>query len=470
MASNTFNLAFDKHVPKADLPVSQQRQKWFWEFMKPFLVTVMLYSIMYFVRDDFKAAQPLLKTQLHLTTSQLGLIGFAFSIAYGIGKVVVGYFMVGKDNKKCASIMLVAASIVVACFGFFLTMEHVPMGWLLALWAINGVVQCSAGPCCSAVIANWTTKKNYGRYYGIWNASHNIGGGLVGIFALWCANTFFHGKVAGMFIMPAIVAFIVGIICFFVGKNRPQDIGWESAETIFDEPAKEEDTTGANESTWTIFRKYLLTNPLVWILCVSDVFAYVMRIGIDNWSSLRVTEQLGFSNEVGAQAILYFAMGSMVGCIIWGSLSDIMKGRPGLVSLICIGLTPIPLFIYQNGRTPMVVLISLFFLGMFVFGPQVLIGISIVNQVPKKATALAGGMMGCFGYLFGDSTAKVLLSRIADSAASGLNIFGHVLHGWGATFSVLYVAVICAFILQVIVAITEEKKIRRANKAKVTAQ
>lgn len=470
MSGNTFNLAFGKHVPKINMPVSEQRKKWFMEFMKPFIISVLLYSFMYFVRDDFKAAQPLLKTQLHMTTTDLGLIGTAFSLAYGIGKIIVGYIVTDKDNKKAASIMLMGASIIVACFGFLLTFNHIALGWLLAFWAINGLFQCGAGPCCSGVIMNWTTKKNYGRYYGIWSASHNIGGGLAGMFALWCANTFFHGSVAGMFIAPAIVAFIMGIICFTVGKNRPEDLGWESTETIFGEPAKEEDVSSEGESTWTIFCKYLLKNPLVWMLCFSDVFAYIMRTGVDNWSSLRLTEQLGFSTDVGAQAIFYFGLGSMIGCITWGAVSDALKGRPALVSLICLAAVNVPMVFYQRGTTPTGVLISIFFVGLFAFGPQVLIGISLLNQVPKKAAALAGGLLGAFAYLLGDSTAKALLAKIADSSASGINLFGHVLHGWGDTFTVIYVAIACAFVIQLIVALAEEKKIRAARKPEVAAQ
>ncbi len=464
----TFDLAFDKHVPKVDLPLSDQRKRWFTEFMKPFLMVTLLYSTMYFVRDDFKAAQPLLKQQMGLTTQQLGLIGFAFSVAYGIGKIIVGYIVTNKDNKKVASIMLLAASILVLCVGFLLTMNSVPFGWFLSLWAVNGVIQCAAGPACAGTILNWTTSKNYGRYYGAWSASHNIGGGLAGIFSLWCAQTFFGGHVYGMFIAPAIVAFVVAFICFFVGKNRPEDLGWGTAEQIFGEPPKVEDEESTNDSTWELFRKYLLTNPLVWVLCFSDVFAYVLRVGIDNWSSLRVTEQLGFSNQVGAQAIFYFGMGSLVGCLIWGAISDAFGGRPGLVSLIDLGLAAIPLAVYQAAKTPFTVMVSLFFLGMFAFGPQVLIAISQFAVVPKKAAALAGGILGAFAYLLGDSTGKLVLARIADSTASGITLFGHNFHGWNDTFALLYLAVACSFVLQIFVAIHEEKKIRARKKLAAT--
>lgn len=463
VSGQLFNFAFDKHVPKSGLPIADQRKQWFAQFLKPYVAIIILYITMYLVRNNFKAAQPLMKQQLGITTQQLGLIGFVFSIVYGIGKIVVGYLVTGKDNKKVASTMLFLSSLVVICIGMLFTMSHVPLGWLIVLWALNGLFQCAGGPSCASVISNWTTKTNYGRFLGVWNASHNIGGGLAGVFAIWCAQTFFGGHVAGMFIIPGLVALVVAVCCFLLGRNRPEDLGWESAEKIFDEPAKPEDVESRNDSTWQIFRKYLLTNPWVWVLCVSNVFVYLIRIGIDNWAPLRVTEQLRLSNQIGAQTIFYFEMGALIGCLIWGLVSDFLGGRPALVSTLCALCLPFAMAGYQLGRTPAVLYVSLFFLGMLIFGPQMLINISMLNQIPKKANVLSGGMVGAFAYLFGDSTAKVLLARIADSSADGLHLFGLVLHGWNDTFVVLYIAIACAVILLGSVALMEERRIRRGR-------
>lgn len=128
MADRIFDIHLDKHVPKATIPVAEQRHLWFREFMKPYLMVIILYITMYLVRNNFKAAQPLMKQQLGITTQQLGVIGFVFSVVYGIGKIVVGYLVTGKDNKKIASIMLFCSSIVVICIGFLFTLSHVPMG------------------------------------------------------------------------------------------------------------------------------------------------------------------------------------------------------------------------------------------------------------------------------------------------------------------------------------------------------
>ena len=85
-------------------------------------------------------------------------------------------------------------------------------------------------------------------------------------------------------------------------------------------------------------------------------------------------------------------------------------------------------------------------MGFLVFGPQLLIGVAAVGFVPKKAIGAADGIKGTFAYLIGDSFAKLGLGMIAD----GTPVFG--LTGWAGT---------C---LMAIVAVMEERKIRREKK------
>ncbi|MGK3569578.1 hypothetical protein ACSLPB_22630, partial [Escherichia coli] len=103
-------------------------------------------------------------------------------------------------------------------------------------------------------------------------------------------------------------------------------------------------------------------------------------------------------------------------------------------------------------------LASLFALGFLVFGPQLLIGVAAVGFVPKKAIGAADGIKGTFAYLIGDSFAKLGLGMIAD----GTPVFG--LTGWAGTFAALDIAAIGCICLMAIVAVMEERKIRREKK------
>ena len=91
------------------------------------------------------------------------------------------------------------------------------------------------------------------------------------------------------------------------------------------------------------------------------------------------------------------------------------------------------------------------------FGPQLLIGVAAVGFVPK-AIGAADGIKGTFAYLIGDSFAKLGLGMIAD----GTPVFG--LTGWAGTFAALDAAAVGCICLMAIVAIFEERKIRREKR------
>ena len=141
--------------------------------------------------------------------------------------------------------------------------------------------------------------------------------------------------------------------------------------------------------------------------------------------------------------------------------NKVINGRRALVACIALALIIATLGVYQHASNQYVYLASLFALGFLVFGPQLLIGVAAVGFVPKKAIGAADGIKGTFAYLIGDSFAKLGLGMIAD----GTPVFG--LTGWAGTFAALDAAAIGCICLMAIVAIFEERKIRREKKNRI---
>ncbi|MEB7824821.1 hexose-6-phosphate:phosphate antiporter [Staphylococcus chromogenes] len=447
-------------LPNKGIPLSVQRKLWLRYFLQAFFVVFFTYMAMYLIRNNFKAAQPLLKEEIGLTTTELGLIGLAFSITYGLGKTVLGYFVDGKNTKKIISFLLIVSAIVVLLMGFTLSYFGNVLGIFIVLWGLNGVFQSVGGPASYSTISRWAPRTKRGRFLGFWNASHNIGGAIAGGLALWGAYTFFNGSVIGMFIFPAVIALIIGVIGLFIGKDDPEELGWNRAEEIWEEPVDQENIDSVDMSKWEIFKAYILKNPVIWILCISNVFVYIVRIGIDNWAPLYVTEHLGFDKSDAINTIFYFEIGALVASLLWGYVSDLLKGRRAVVAVGCMFLITFVVIFYTHATSVLMVNISLFVLGALIFGPQLLIGVSLTGFVPKRAISVANGMTGSFAYLFGDSMAKVGLAAIADPKSNGLNVFGYTLSGWTDVFIVFYFALFIGIILLGIVTFYEEKKIR----------
>ncbi|MCE3402339.1 MFS transporter, partial [Staphylococcus aureus] len=147
---------FDIHkIPNKGIPLSVQRKLWLRNFMQAFFVVFFVYMAMYLIRNNFKAAQPFLKEEIGLSTLELGYIGLAFSITYGLGKTLLGYFVDGRNTKRIISFLLILSAITVLIMGFVLSYFGSVMGLLIVLWGLNGVFQSVGGPASYSTISRW---------------------------------------------------------------------------------------------------------------------------------------------------------------------------------------------------------------------------------------------------------------------------------------------------------------------------
>ncbi|HFQ5339122.1 TPA: hexose-6-phosphate:phosphate antiporter [Vibrio vulnificus] len=446
--------------PTLDLPVEVRRKMWFKPFIQSYLVVFIGYLTMYLIRKNFNVAQNDMISTYGLSMTDLGLIGLGFSITYGIGKTVVSYYADGKNTKQFLPFMLILSGLAMLGFSFSMGGGSASLFLMVAFYALSGFFQSTGGPSSYSTITKWTPRNKRGSYLGLWNMSHNVGGaGAAGV-ALFGANYLFDGHVIGMFVFPSIIAIIVGFIGMRFGSDSPEAYGLGKVEELFDEAVSEEDTA-AEENQMTkkeIFVEYVLKNKVIWLLCFANIFLYIVRIGIDQWSTVYAYQELGLSKEAAISGFTLFEVGALVGTLMWGYLSDLANGRRALVACVCLALIIVSLEFYQHATSEFMYLASLFVLGFLVFGPQLLIGVAAVGFVPKKAISVADGVKGTFAYLIGDSFAKLGLGMIAD----GTPIFG--LTGWKGTFAALDTSAMICIVLLAFVAIAEEKKIRHNKK------
>ncbi|WP_434362177.1 hexose-6-phosphate:phosphate antiporter [Parasalinivibrio latis] len=451
--------------PTLDLPVEERRKMWFKPFMQSYLVVFIGYMTMYLIRKNFNVAQNDMIDTYGLSMTDLGLIGLGFSITYGIGKTVVSYFADGKNTKQFLPFMLILSALCMLGFSASMGAGGASLYMMIAFYGLSGFFQSTGGPSSYSTITKWTPRSRRGTYLGMWNLSHNVGGaGAAGV-ALFGADYLFDGHVVGMFVFPSIIALIVGFIGLRYGSDSPEAYGLGTAEELFGEEASEEDR-GAEENEMTkreIFVEYVLKNKVIWLLCFANIFLYIVRIGIDQWSTVYAYKELNLSKDVAISGFTLFEVGALTGTLLWGWLSDLVNGRRSLVACVALIGIVFALGAYQHATNEYVFLGSLFVLGFLVFGPQLLIGVAATGFVPKKAISVADGIKGTFAYLIGDSFAKLGLGMIAD----GTPIFG--LTGWAGTFAALDIsAVVCAGLL-FLVAIAEERKIRHNKRLKAQA-
>ena len=443
--------------PVLDLPREERKKMWLKPFLRSYLVVFVSYLVMYLIRKNFNIAQNDMISDYGMSLTELGTIGLGFSITYGIGKTALNYWADGKNSKNMLPLGLLLSGLCILGFGFVMGPGMGSFYMMIGLYSLSGMFQSVGGSNSYSTITKWTTRNNRGAFLGLWNISHNVGGALAATVAIFGADVFFDGNVKGMFIFPACIAIVVALIGFKFGNDSPEAYGLGTSEDIFDEKVSEEDkNTEENHLTkMEIFKKYVLFNKVIWLLCLANVFLYVVRIGIDQWSTVYGYQVLGFSKEVAISGFTMFEVGALFGTCLWGWLSDLANGRRGLMACIALVGIILTLHFYQGADTIFAYKASLFTLGFLVFGPQLLIGVAAVGFVPKQGIAVADGVKGTFAYLIGDSFAKIGLGMIAD----GTPVFGQT--GWDGTFTALYVAAAICFVIMAMVAIAEEIKIRK---------
>ena len=116
------------------------------------------------------------------------------------------------------------------------------------------------------------------------------------------------------------------------------------------------------------------------------------------------------------------------GTLLAGWLSDkVFNGRRSPVSFIFMALTAVAVYVYWHNPAgnPDVDMIALGSIGFLIYGPVMLIGVSALDMVPKKAAGTAAGFTGLFGYLFGTVAASSGLGYVVDA------------FGWNAGFYLL---------------------------------
>src|ERR1041384_4903564 len=116
MSNFLTGLIQQKRLKVLSLSQEQRRRAWRGPFLRSYLVVFIGYMCMYLIRKNFNVSQNDLIEQHGLTKTNLGTIGFCFSITYGIGKTVVGYYGDGKNTKNLVAILLILAGICILGF------------------------------------------------------------------------------------------------------------------------------------------------------------------------------------------------------------------------------------------------------------------------------------------------------------------------------------------------------------------
>lgn len=393
----------------------------YWRF-RIFYAMFIGYVFYYFTRKSFTFAMPALMQDLGYDKAQLGILGSVLYISYGISKFASGVVSDQSNPRYFMAFGLIITGITNILFGMSSSLI------LFALfWGLNGWFQGWGWPPCARLLTHWYSQSERGTWWSVWSTSHNVGGFLIPIVAGFCAQYF--GWRYAMFV-PGVLCIGVGLLLMNRLRDTPQSLGLPPVEKYRNDysvkPTKE-NATEKELTTREILFDYVLTNKWLWLLALASFFVYIVRMAINDWSALYLIETKKYSMIKANACVSLFEIGGLFGMLVAGWLSDkLCSGRRGPMNvLFSFGMVGSVLFLWLFPQATMLLdSVTMFTIGFFLFGPQMLIGLTAAELSHKKAAGTASGFAGWFAY-FGAASAGYPLGKIAQE------------YGWNGYFIIL---------------------------------
>ncbi|MDP4239506.1 MAG: MFS transporter [Bacteroidota bacterium] len=454
-------------LPKEKIDSEYKRMR-----LKVFLGAFLGYAGYYLVRKNLAIAipgmiQPIKNGGLGYTKLQLGIALSAISIAYAFSKFIMGALSDRSDARKFLVIGLILSSVLMMSVGLFpFATSSVAIIFIFML--IIGWLSGMGWPPCGRIMVHWFSHNERSFKMSIWNTSHTFGSGLMGnlsaVGTLLIGGWFITDMGGNMvdqswkavFVFPSMVALVIAVFCWWALRDTPQSCGLPPIDRYRNDPAANKSASSdAKIPLSELFVKYIFKNKILWLIALANIFVYMVRYGIGDWSPTYCQESGLLTSDQCKMAFSLHNYAGIPGTILCGLLSaKLFKGRCAPANVIYMMLVLVFVVLYWKAApvaaflaatcslnlvstTVAVVYGSLIGIGFFIYGPVALIGVQAVNLVPKNAAGTAAGFVGLFGYLFGDALlSKVLIGAVACDK----NL------GWGACFWIFIVACILATI------------------------
>lgn len=406
---------------------------------------VLGYAAFYLVRSNFSLAKPYLIKEFGFSKGEVGMIATALSISYGLSKFIMGNVSDRSNPRYFMATGLILSGLLNFIFPSFV----LSLLAMFILWFANGWAQGMGWAPCARTLTHWFSDSERGTMFAVWNLAHNIGGGITGptvnaalaLLSVLGLSAAFGAELPFyvIFYVPAALAVFIGILLLFMLRDTPQSEGLPPIEeykndypdTGVEDPEKE---LGAKE----IMTRFIIRNKMLWVIAVTNVFIYVVRYGVLNWSPTYLTAAKNCPASMARWDFFIYEWAGIPGTLLAGWASDkYFGGRRGPVSVIYMIFVSIAVYVYWKNPAGnfLVDSISLFVIGFLIYGPIMLIGVSAVDLVPKKAAGTAAGMTGFFGYMFGAVIAEAGMGKIVDR------------YGWDGGFKLLLASCLISIIL-----------------------
>jgi sugar phosphate permease len=354
-------------------------------------VTWLSYAGYYFCRKAFGIVKPDLKTDYSFTDMELAHIWTAFLVCY-----MLGQFMSATLGRKFSCRILLLTGMMTSLLvniglGFSTLASHDKAFYaMVVLMVINGFAQATGWPGNVGLLAKWSRKTERGRLMAIWGTCYQIGSILAKHFAALMLALL---GLAWSFWGAAIVLLVVWTLFYFLGKERPEDVGLPAIAEEVTLTAEEAERT--KEMPWERAIKIVIFMGMIYFC-----FKF-LRYALDSWAPMLIKETFSKETATAGHLSTVFDWVGFLGVIAGGFASDKLfkSKRTPVIFLMSVGMCVSVGLWMLFGTTNLVVYIALIgCIGFMLMGPDSLLsGTAAMDVSSKEKAVIAAGIINGLG-------------------------------------------------------------------------
>lgn len=364
------------------------------------------YASFYLCRVNMAVALPGIMEAFGFSKTDVGMIGSAFFIAYGIGQFLNGQLGDKWGARLMMPVGIFASVLLNVWFGFSSTLTA-----MCVIWGLNGIFQSMGWSPSVKTLANWFPSNVRGKISGLYGSSFQIGNVISWLLAGYLASRWGWRFV---FWVPAVGFALSGIHALARIRNAPEDVGLPPIEEYEqyggfaphnDSPerralVREE---GDRHAGFGFTLRRTVGNPKAWCAGLSYLCLSVVAYGFMFWAPTYLAEMHGVSIYRAAAKAMVLPLSGVLAAFVAGWATDRFFGgrrAPVIVALMIVGGLLLWFYPMIPVSRSVVNLCALGMIGGAAFAAQTLIVTGMAMDIgTRKAAASVAGFIDALGYM-----------------------------------------------------------------------
>jgi MFS family permease len=326
-----------------------------------FILLCLMYFIMYVDRVNLSIAAPLIKGELHLSNTELGLALGAFGYCYALFQIISGYLGDRIGARRMLSIS-----------GLFWAVGTVAAGFAGGLWSliaarlVVGIGEAGTIPTATGAIGRWVPKARRGFAQGFTHTSARFAAAATPPVVVAMIPLFGW---RGAFVALGIVSFLWVVAWWTYFRDDPRQHGGVTSEELAELPVHDRVVGSRIEVPWRRLIPRVAPVTLAFFCHAWTLWLYL------SWLPSFFVGEYGFDLKDSALLSGIIFIAGMVGDTVGGLVTDRIYQRTGDVnrarrntmllgftcSLVCLSGV---LFIHSQALITGCLALGLFFLEM----------------------------------------------------------------------------------------------------------